>query len=209
MTSETEIEALFTGSDGAFRFARWGRPVVPIVFGVDDATLSVIKGAVEAVVSLAGHKMAETDPELGANLMMFFFRDWSELLEVPGLDRMLPDLPGLIDRLSAADANQYRTFRVETDGAIQAAFIFLRMDDSLAEMAAQTLALDQIIRVILLWSDRAFAERSPLARLDNGKVILRPEIADVIRVAYDPVLLASASDASHALRMSARITPPN
>ena len=58
-----DVKALFTGQDGSYRFARWGRPIVLVVFGVDDATLSVIKGAVEAVVTLAGHKMAETDTE--------------------------------------------------------------------------------------------------------------------------------------------------
>ena len=69
-----EIEALFTREDGTYAFARWGRPIAPIVFGVTDETLVTVKGAVEAVVTLAGHQMAETDPELGANLMFFFFR---------------------------------------------------------------------------------------------------------------------------------------
>ena len=71
-----EIEALFTRADGEFLFTRWGRPIAPVVFGVEDATLGTVKGALEAVVTLAGHEMAETDPELGANLMIFFFRDW-------------------------------------------------------------------------------------------------------------------------------------
>ncbi|HAW48630.1 MAG TPA: hypothetical protein DCX34_15600, partial [Roseovarius sp.] len=97
-----EIAALFTRADGEFLFARWGRPIVPVVFGVEDATLSVVKGAVEAVVAMAGHKMAETDPELGANLMLFFFCDWKELPEVPGLDRLIPDLGPLVARLEAA-----------------------------------------------------------------------------------------------------------
>ncbi|MFO7756986.1 MAG: hypothetical protein R6V26_00680, partial [Roseovarius sp.] len=70
--SPDEIEALFTRSDGTFLCARWGRPIVPVVFGVDDHTLGIFKGAIEAVVTLAGHTMAETDPELGANLMVFF-----------------------------------------------------------------------------------------------------------------------------------------
>ena len=202
----SEIEALFTRADGAFLFARWGRPIVPIVFGVDDATLSVIKGAVEAVVSLAGHQMAETDPELGANLMFFFFRDWDELPQVPDLDQLIPDLVPLVARLKRADANQYRIFRFDEAGAIRACFVFLRMDDSLSEMPAETLALSQVVQTILLWSDRAFADRSPLAILPEGQsVILRPEIGDLIRAAYDPVLPAVAEDASHALRLSARV----
>ncbi len=199
-----EIAALFTRADGQYLCARWGRPIVPVVFGVDDATLSVLKGAVEAVVTLAGHKMAETDPELGANLMVFFFRDWAELPEVPNLDRLVPDLGPLCARLAAAGANQYRIFRFDAEGAIKAAFVFLRMDENLASVSAETLALAQAVQTILLWSDTAFSGTSPLA-LAGGQVILRPEIAGVIRAAYHPVLPPVARDASHALRLSARI----
>ncbi len=200
-----EIEELFTRRDGTYLFARWGRPIVPIVFGVEDATLSVVKGAVEAVVSLAGHKMAETDAELGANLMVFFFRDWDELLGVPDLDRLVPDLQPLVARLKAAGANQYRIFRFETGGAIRASFVFLRMDADLREVPAETLALSQAVQIILLWSETAFADRSPLASLPEGSVFLRPEIGDLIRAGYDPVMPAVAQDASHALRLAARL----
>jgi hypothetical protein len=103
-----EIEALFTRSDDSYAFARWGRPLAPVVFVVDDATLTVVKSAIEAVCQLAGHSMSETDPELGSNLMMFFFKDWAELLEVPDLDRLVPDLGPLVEKLDAAGANQYR-----------------------------------------------------------------------------------------------------
>lgn len=199
-----EMAALFTRADGQYLCARWGRPIVPVVFGVDDATLSVVKGAVEAVVALAGHKMAETDPELGANLMVFFFRDWAELPEVPNLDRLVPDLGPLCARLAAAGANQYRIFRFDEGGAIKAAFVFLRMDEALSAVSAETLCLSQAVQTILLWSDRAFHGVSPLA-LAGGQVILRPEIAGVIRAAYDPVLPAVARDASHALRLAARM----
>jgi hypothetical protein len=199
-----EIEALFTRGDGHYLFARWGRPIVPVVFGVDDASLAVFKGAFEAVVVLAQHKMAETDPELGANLMLFCFRDWGELLEVKDLGRLVPELPALVARLEAAGANQYRIFRFDRDGAIKAAFVFLKMDAALAEMPAETLALAQAAQTALLWSDRAFDGTSPLARIGE-RVILRPEIGAVIRAAYDPVLPTAARDPSHALRLAARV----
>ncbi|SNX69215.1 hypothetical protein SAMN05878503_103202 [Cereibacter ovatus] len=199
----SNVEALFTGADGTYRFARWGRPIVPVVFGVGDETLPVVKGAVEAVVATAGHRMAETDPELGANLMFFFFRDWAELPQVPNLERMIPDLGPLCARLDAAGANQYRLFRFDAAGAIRAAFVFLRMDAHLSALPADALALAQAAQVALLWSDRAFATSSPLARAGD-KVVLRPEIAAVIRAAYDPVMPAHASDPSHALRLAAR-----
>jgi hypothetical protein len=60
---------------------------------------------------------------------------------------------------------------------------------------------------MLLWSDTAFQDRSPLAA--NGETtVLRPDIADVLRAAYDPVLPAMAQDPSHALRIAARVGKP-
>lgn len=205
MLSPAEIEALFTRNDGTFLCARWGRPIAPVVFGVDDRTLGIFKGALEAVVALAGHEMAETDPELGANLMVFFVRDWAELTETPNLDRMIPDLGPLVARLQAAGANQYRIFRFDAAGGIKACFVFLRMDEVLAAMDAETLALGQVVQSLLLWSDTAFTERSALAQLPDGRIILRPEIGALLRAAHDPVLPGCASDPAHALRLHARL----
>ncbi|MFP4329023.1 MAG: hypothetical protein ACLFQL_13525 [Paracoccaceae bacterium] len=202
------IRALFTRADDSYLFARWGRPIAPVVFGVEDSTLATLKGALEAVVALAGHRMAETDPELGANLMVFFFRDWAELPQVPGLDRLVPDLAPLVARLAREGANQYRLFRFDRDGAIRAAFVFLRMDAELSAIPAETLALGQAAQTILLWSDTAFLGSSPLVRAPGGATLLRPGIAAVIQAAYDPVLPGSATDPAHALRLYARLPRP-
>ncbi|WP_138465055.1 hypothetical protein [Poseidonocella sp. HB161398] len=199
-----DVTRLFTRSDGSFLCARWGRPIAPVVFGVEDAALSTIKGAIEAVAQLAGIEMAETDPELGANLMAFFFRDWAELLSVPDLDRLVPGLADLVARLEAEGANQYRIFRFDGAGAIRACFVFLRMDAAMSAQPAETLALGQAAMAALLWSDTAFCEASPLALLPDGRPVLRPEIALILRAAYDPVLPAAAADPSHALRLFAR-----
>ena len=204
-----EIQALFTRSDGSYGFARWGRPIAPIVFGVQEETLKVVKGAIEAVATLAGQAMAETDPELGSNLMFFFFRDWAELLEVPDLGRLIPDLAPSVARLQEANASQYRAFRFDDTGAIQASFVFLRMQGAMAELPAETLALSQAAQIIVLWGDQAFAETSPLAILpETGATILRPEIAAIIAAGYDRMMPPSANDASHALRLFARLQAP-
>ena len=202
MTPET-VESCFTQKSGEYVFARWGRPLAPIVFGVSDETLKTVKGAFEAVCVLASHHMAETDPELGSNCMVFFFRDWAELLEVPDLDRLIPDLKGLVERLASAGANQYRAFRFDDQGGIQAAFVFLKMDKAMAAQPAEELALAQVVQVMLVWGDGAFADTSPLA-ISGDRVILRPEIAAIIRAAYDPVLPVATHDPSHALRLFAR-----
>lgn len=203
MTPEA-VQRLFTRKDGTYLFARWGRPIVPVVFGVDDATLAVVKGAVQAVVALAGHDLAETDPELGANLMIFFVRDWDEVAATPKLDRLIPDLGPLCARLQAAGAHHYRLFRFDAEGQIKAAFVFLRVADELAAVPAQDMALNEAVQMILLWSDTAFASSAALARVGQT-TILRPEIAETIRAAYDRMMPAVARDASHGLRLAARV----
>jgi hypothetical protein len=79
------------------------------------------------------------------------------------------------------------------------------MDVHLNSVPAETLALGQAVQGILLWSDRAFMEASPMALLPDGRAVLRPEIGDLIRAAYDPVLPGASKDSSFALRLAARM----
>lgn len=202
--SPATVEALFTRPEG-YVFARWGRPIVPVIFGVEEATLAVFKGAIEAVVALAGHQIADHDHELGANLMMFFCRDWSELVQVPNLDRLVEGLASLVTRLEAQGANQYRMFRFDEHGAIRAVFVFIRVDAALAEMSAEVLALDQAVRLICLWGDDALAQ-GVLVRTEQSDAVLGPQIGAVIRAAYDPVMPAASRDPAHALRLFARMS---
>ena len=200
-----DVERFFSRSDDTYFFARWGRPIAPIVFGIEDPSIATLKGAIEVTCAMVGHPMSETDPELGTNLMFFFIRDWDELLAVPDLDRIMPNLDNLVRRLQHANSQQYRSFRFDGEGAIQACFVFVRMDHELAQMSADALFLLQVVQSFLVWSDRAFQYQSPLAIAPNGHTVLRTEVADVIRAAYDPVLPVMAQDSSHALRLFARL----
>jgi len=194
----------FTDDVGTYRFARWGRPIAPVVFGVEDATLGVVKGAIEAMATLAGHKMAETDPELGANLLVFFLRDWEELTQLPQLGQMIPDLDAVVTRLQAADAGQYRAFRFDEAGAIQACFTFVRVGGAQAELPAADIALDLAARAMLTWARGVdIVTRGP-----GGAAVLCPQTAALIRAAYDPVMPVAATDPAHALRLFARINLP-
>lgn len=204
MTSD-DIQALFTRSDGSYLCARWGRPIVPVLFGVEDSTIATVKGAFEAICALTGHKMAETDPEFGANVMMFFCRDWAELLAVRDLHRMVDGLAETVDRLSDVGANQYRVFRFDEAGAIKACFVFLKADEALSALPAEDLALAQAAEAFLLWSDTAFQSRSSLANLGDDHIVLHPEIAAILKAAYDPVMPSVATESGHALRLFARI----
>ena len=79
------------------------------------------------------------------------------------------------------------------------------MDEALSEVPAETLALSQAVQTILLWSDLAFTQTSPLAVTANGMALLKPEIASVIRAVYNPVLPVTANDPSHASHVAARV----
>lgn len=199
-----QVESLFTRSDGSFQFARWGRPLAPVVFSTDDATLDVFKDAIRAVAGLGDLGLTDTDPELGVNLPVFVVADWAELAEVPHLGQLIPDLAELLPRLQAAGANQYRSFRFDADGAIRLCVILLRNDENLQATSAQTVATAQMAQSMLLWSDTAFSDESPVALLPEGGAIVRPQIAALIRAAYDPVLPAASDDPALALRLAAR-----
>ncbi|WP_295045267.1 hypothetical protein [uncultured Paracoccus sp.] len=188
MTAD-QIAAAFTRADGTFLCARWGRPVAPVIFGLADESLNIFRGAIRAGFAHARHPLTETDPEMGANLMLFFLRDWSDLADVPDLDR-LTDAPGLPDRLADAGADQYRMFRFDADGGIRACLGFLRMGGALADSHPGQLAESVFMRCALTFTQ---------------DIAPSPAMAALIRAAYDPVLPVAARDPAHALRLAARM----
>ncbi len=199
------VEELFTAENGTYRFSRWGRPIAPVVFGIDDDTLGHLKDAMASVALIANMEFVETDPELGANLMMFFCTDWDELDMVPNLDQLLPDFDVLKASLKRTGANQYRTFSFDENGAIKVCIVLLRFDDHMAQTSVQTLGVGQMAQCILLWGDGAFDDESPIAIVpENAMCIVKPDHAALIAAAYDPALPPSATEASHAMRLAAR-----
>jgi len=179
-----EIAALFT-REGRFLCARWGRPVAPVLFGLADESLIVFQSAIRAVLADAGVPMADTDPETGANLMGFFCSDWAELRGIPDLDRLtgVADLPA---RLAAEDTARYRLFRFAADGSIRACLTFARVGDEHPAQLAESLAVNTLL---------TFAH----------EVTPSPDLAALVRAAYDPVLPDCATDPAHALRLAARL----
>lgn len=188
MTAD-QIAALFTRPDGTFLCARWGRPVAPVIFGLADESLRVFRGAIRAGFAHAGHPLADTDAEMGANLMLFFTRDWTDLADLPDLDR-LTGMPDLADRLRRTGADQYRVFRFDADGGIRACLGFLRLSGALADSHPAALAEAVFMRCALTFA---------------GEIVPSAPMAALIRAAYAPVLPVAAADPSHALRLAARI----
>jgi hypothetical protein len=203
------VEALFTRSDGAYRFARWGRPLAPAVFGLGGEDRRVFVEALGAVAGLGGLALAEEDPELGANCLVLACDAWAELRGVPGLDRLIPDLARLVTVLEASGANQYRIFGFEDDGAgrpgaIRICVTLLRLDEDLARFPVRVLAAGQAVQALLLWSDHAFTAESPVAEIaGTGRALVKPWAQALVRAAYDAGLPDAADEPAHAARLAA------
>ena len=204
LTAE-QVENLFT-TDGKYHFARWGRPIAPVVFGTDDDSLGAIKDAFQTVALLADMKLADVDPEFGSNFLVFFCSDWSEIAEVPDLHHLIPNLDDVLGQLTKQNANQYRKFMFDEGGAIKLAVLLLRYDDEMASVSVQALATAQMAQTMLVWGRMAFAFKSPIGMIEeNNMAIVRPVIAALIRSAYDKTMPNAADDVSHAIRLSARV----
>lgn len=196
----------FTGSDGVFRFARWEWPLAMMVAGTDDAGIEIFEAAVQEVADLAGLPVQDLDEEFGANLLVFFAKEWAELAPVPQLAKFLPNLADILARLERAGANQYRAFAFDGDGAIRACIVLLRYEAKMRKVSAQSLAVGQAVQSILLWSDTAFHAESPIGVLEDGICVVKPWHAALIRAAYDPTLPSSAEDPAFALRLAGRMS---
>ncbi|MFV0293779.1 MAG: hypothetical protein ACK5II_11445 [Paracoccus sp. (in: a-proteobacteria)] len=183
-----EISALFS-RQGNFLCARWGRPVAPVIFGLADESLNIFRTAIHAAYGHANHPLADTDPETGANLMMFFCRNWEELSGIPDLNQ-LTGQSDLVTRLNDLDTNHYQIFRFDKDGAIRACLSFVRMAPPLSEVRPAALAETLAVRSMLTFAYEITATR---------------ELAELVRAAYDPRLPDTTSDPSHSLRLLARM----
>lgn len=188
MDDADRIARLFT-REGRFLCARWGRPVAPVMFGLDDATLAVFGSVTRAALAHAGIPLVPTDPQMGANMLGFFVHDWDELAGIPDLAG-LTGQEGLAERLGAGGADSYRLFRFDADGGIRACISLVRMGGALAPAHPAALAEALVMRALLTFGD----EVAPSAWL-----------AGLIRAAYDPVLPVAARDPAHALRLAARM----
>lgn len=202
------IQALF-GGDG-FKFARWGGPICPIVVGLDDMGARLFEEAITAVADIAGAKMEEIDPEMGANMFIYVLSDWSTAAVAPNLGNFIPDLPALIERLNEANANRYRVFAFDDQGAIRASITMLRYDQQMQEAPVDYIALTEAMLAMLVFDERGVSEDRPVVMAkfeddDDARAILNPWHGRLLKAAYDPAIPAGSKDPALAMRLAARI----
>ncbi|MEL7465135.1 MAG: hypothetical protein AAFN79_13780 [Pseudomonadota bacterium] len=205
------IQRLFGGDQ--FKFARWGGPISPVVVGLDDKGAKLFEEAIGAVAEVAGAKIDEIDPEMGANFMVYVMSDWAHAARAPNLPNFLPDLPKLIERLTEANANRYRVFAFDDAGAIRAAITLLRYDEQMQAAPVDYIALTEAALGMLVFDEAGVANDRPvvMARFEDesgeadARAIMTPWHAMLLKAAYDPAIPAGSKDPTLAMRLAARI----
>lgn len=204
MLSPQHIETMFMHSDG-YRFARWARPIVPVVFGVEDETLGIMKTAIATTVGITGRKIEELDPEIGANFMWFFCKDWEEILDIPKLEKLIPNLKEIISTLQSNNINTHRVFSFEATGGIKLCVVLICLKGEVATISIDALTMRETFLALTLWSSSYFLKINPIAVIaTNTLCVVKPKYAVVLRAIYNPILPNATTDKTHALRVFAR-----
>lgn len=203
ITTPEAITEAFTHDEG-FHFARWSCPLVPMVYGVDDASMALMKGGVELMCDLTGQPMEAGDPETGYNHVTLFLKDWSEMADLPAGGGL--DFSEIAAALTEADAAQHRVFRFDDDGGIVQCFQAVRLTGEMTEIPGDLLALGQALVSHLHWGPQALAGglTEPPAEGETGAQ-LRTDLLRLLRAAYDPVLPVASRDPALAYRIAARL----
>lgn len=186
-----------------FRFARWGRPLAPVVLGLDEESAEAARAAVVEAAEAAGVGAVDEDPDLEANFLICVCEKWSQLKSISGLDRLIPDLERLLTLLSAVGANQYRIFRVAPEEGISFAVTLVRFDESVAGLSAQAIGATQAAHGLLMWSDEAFAEDAPVAINRSGRGVIKTFHAKLLKAAYGEDAPSTSEDPNLADQLAA------
>ena len=137
--------------------------------------------------------------------MWFFCKEWEEILSVPDLKKLIPNLNDIVKKLQTTSTKSYRIFAFDNEGGIKMCVQLIKVSDETAEMSIQALATGETFQCLVLFSSKAFIDESPIAQISqNNLCVPKPEYAALVRAAYDPVLPVSSQDKSHALRLFAR-----
>ena len=203
--SENEIKDLFTQADGTYQFARWGRPIAPVIFGVNDQILAGLKAAISSTIGITGQKMGELDPDLGTNMMWIFCRDWDEVLELPDIEKLIPGIREKMTDIKNSNASSYRYLTFDKDGAIMFACVLIRPVGEYANQPVSVIGAAETLLTLATFGAGAFKKESPIAVIkENNVVVVKPKYAAVVRAAYDQTMPARSDDPAHALRVKAR-----
>ena len=201
------IQRLFGGD--AFKFARWGGPISPVVVGLDDKGAQLFQEAIGAVAEVAGAQIEEIDPEMGANFLVYVMSDRAQAKLAPNLPNFLPDIEALTERLTAANANRYRVFAFDDAGAIRAAITLLRYDEQMQAAPVDYIALTEAALGMLVFDEVGVSEDRPvvMAKFEDGdaRAVMSPWHAMLLKAAYDPAIPAGSKDPTLALCLAARI----
>jgi hypothetical protein len=201
-----EIRTYFSTPNQGYFFARWNRPIVPVVFGDHCLEPDLLKAALGRLGELTGQPVDLAAPASSMNYGTLVVRDWRDLTDMPGVPRLMPNLAKLAAQLEAEGANQYRVFQRDWRGGIKRCFAAIRTGTGrFADLTPESMALRQVTLSFLQWSIPGIVKVGLVGPGPDGRDDLKPQTAALLKAAYDPALPTSSKDPRHAEALAARM----
>jgi hypothetical protein len=189
-----QIATYFTKPNGEFLFRRWSSPIVPHAFGPTAPGAEVITRAFDTVSALSGHPVVHAPDGAGMNLTLFFVREASDMMKLPGAEGFLGMLAMLVKHLTAGKSALRRNFNTDAkSGAITQMTMIARTSSWLRHDPPDVLALRLAVLTHLTWAMTRGPQASPLV-VAGAPFGLHPDVAAIFKVAYDPSLPDVSTD---------------
>jgi hypothetical protein len=189
-----EIAAYFTKPNGEFLFRRWASPIVPHAFGPTAPESEVLYQAFDTISALSGHPVVRAPDGVGMNLTFFFINEASDMMKLPGAEGFLGMLAMLVKQLMSGKSALRRNFTTDDKtGAISQMTMIARTSGWLRHHPPESLALRLAVLTHLTWALRRDQKAPPLLVADAPGGV-HPNVAAILRVAYDPSLPDASTD---------------
>ncbi|MEO8530288.1 MAG: hypothetical protein ABI459_03630 [Deltaproteobacteria bacterium] len=199
-----DVATYFCRSPGEFLFQRWAQPIVPHVFGTAAPDPEPIYQAMENVAALTGHPVLRSSGGADMNCTIWFVREWTDLMTMPGAEALLGSLGVVAKQLSARKSNiQLSTSDDPKTGAIGQMVLTIRMNGAIGTFPPEDTALRIAMLTHLRWS---IGKDFPgvMLRDDDGFQI-SPQALAVARAAYHPSIPDMSTDEATAGQIAALI----
>ena len=189
-----DITTYFSRPADKFLFQRWDAPIVPQVFGTAAPDPALILTAMKKVAAISGHDLVTSPSGAGMNCTIWFVKEWTDIMKLPGTEMLLGSLGVIVKLLSKKKGNMQRS--IDTDpktGAISRMVVTIRRAGPWAEWSDEHIALRLAVQTHLRWG---YGKTLPalLVKDADGSWSIAPAVEQILKVAYDPSLPLRSED---------------
>lgn len=201
-----DIRTYFARAGGQYQFARWNRPIVPVVFGDHCLDPGLLREALVRLSGITGHPVDLEAPPSAMTYGTLVVREWRDLAATPGAGKAMPGLAKLGAEAERQGGNQFRTFQRDWRGGIKRCVAVIRTAAGrFDDLTPESMALRQAALSFLHWSIPGVVKLRLVMPGPDGVDDLKPEVVALLRAAYDPAMPVSSRDPRHADQLAERM----